>query len=83
MITDLCSYYHLHLLVLGNPKHMTLHAAYSFYNVANMVDLMELIRDCLILAKNEGYDIFNTLNLMENTGFLANLKFGMGDRNLQ
>ena len=30
VITDFCSYYHLHSSVLGNPKHTTLHAAYSF-----------------------------------------------------
>jgi glycylpeptide N-tetradecanoyltransferase len=82
-ITDFCSYYHLHSSVLGNPKHTKLHAAYSFYNVANTVDLTDLMRDCLILAKNEGHDVFNALNLMENENFLADLKFGMGDGNLQ
>mmetsp|Transcript_7173 Transcript_7173/g.17840 ORF Transcript_7173/g.17840 Transcript_7173/m.17840 type:complete len:533 (+) Transcript_7173:171-1769(+) len=82
-ITDFCSYYHLHSSVLGNPKHNTLHAAYSFYNVATTVDLTELMRDCLILAKNEGHDVFNALNLMENDRFLEDLKFGKGDGNLQ
>ncbi len=83
VITDFCSYYHLHSSVLGNPKHTTLHAAYSFYNVANTVDLTELMRNCRILAKNEGHDVFNALNLMENDRFLTDLKFGMGDGNLQ
>ena len=82
-ITDFCSYYHLHSSVLGNAKHSTLHAAYSFYNVAKTVDLTELMRDCLILAKNEGHDVFNALNLMDNDRFLDDLKFGMGDGNLQ
>ncbi|KAL7548395.1 hypothetical protein ACHAWF_016835 [Thalassiosira exigua] len=82
-VTDFCSYYHLHSSVLGNPKHTTLHAAYSFYNVARTVDLTELMRDCLILAKGEGHDVFNALNLMENDRFLDELKFGMGDGNLQ
>lgn len=82
-ITDFCSYYHLHSSVLGHPTHTTLYAAYSFYNVATSVDLTELMRDCLILAKNEGHDVFNALNLMENERFLSDLKFGMGDGNLQ
>ena len=82
-ITDFCSYYHLHSSVLGNEKHNTLHAAYSFYNVARTVGVTELMRDCLILAKNEGHDVFNALNLMENERFLEDLKFGMGDGNLQ
>jgi glycylpeptide N-tetradecanoyltransferase len=82
-VTDFCSYYHLHSSVLGNPKHSTLFAGYSFYNVATTVDLTELMRDCLIMAKNEGLDVFNALNLMENDRFLHDLKFGMGDGNLQ
>ena len=82
-ITDFCSYYHLHSSVLGNSKHSTLFAGYSFYNVATSVDLTELMRDCLILAKNEGLDVFNALNLMDNKKFLEELKFGMGDGNLQ
>ena len=82
-VTDFCSYYHLHSSVLGDPVHKTLYAAYSFYNVATSVDLTELMRDCLILAKNEGHDVFNALNLMENERFLNDLKFGMGDGNLQ
>merc|ERR1711957_512092 len=83
VITDFCSYYHLHSSVLGNAKHKTLHAAYSFYNVATSMDLTDLIRDCLVLAKNEGHDVFNALNLMENDELLEALKFGKGDGNLQ
>ena len=83
VITDFCSYYHLHSSVLGNPKHNTLNAAYSFYNVAESVSLTALMKDSLILAKNERMDVFNALNLMENDQFLEALKFGMGDGNLQ
>ena len=82
-VTDLCSYYHLPSSVMSNPKHSTLNAAYSFYNVATTVDLKDLMRDCLILAKNENQDVFNALNLMENETFLQELKFGAGDGNLQ
>jgi len=82
-ITDFCSYYHLHSSVLGNPKHNTLNAAYCFYNVAATVSLTALVKDCLILAKNEEMDVFTALNLMENDQFLEELKFGMGDGNLQ
>jgi glycylpeptide N-tetradecanoyltransferase len=84
VITDFCSYYHLHSSVLGNnQKYNTLNAAYSFYNVAKTVTLTALIKDCLILAKNEGMDVFNALNLMDNDQFLEELKFGMGGGNLQ
>jgi len=82
-VTDLCSFYHLPSTVMNNPKHNTLKAAYSFYNVATSVSLRDLMRDCLILAKREGQDVFNALNLMENDDFLSELKFGVGDGNLQ
>jgi len=80
-ITDLCSFYHLNSTILG--KNESLYAAYSFYNVATSVQWSELMRDCLILAKNGGADVFNALNLMENEQFLSDLKFGLGDGFLQ
>mmetsp|Transcript_21151 Transcript_21151/g.61518 ORF Transcript_21151/g.61518 Transcript_21151/m.61518 type:complete len:502 (-) Transcript_21151:394-1899(-) len=81
-ITDLCSFYHLPSTIIGNPKHSKLRAAYSFYNVATSVSLVELMRDCLVLAKRESQDVFNALNLMENGEFLEELKFGPGDGKL-
>jgi glycylpeptide N-tetradecanoyltransferase len=80
-ITDLCSYYHLPSTILGRAD--TLFAAYSYYNVATSVSWVDLMKDCLILAKNEGADVFNALNLMDNDEFLKELKFGLGDGNLQ
>ena len=82
IVTDFISYYHLHSLVLGNDRHSTLQAAYRFYRVATFMDLMELMRDALILGKNEGVDVFNALDLMDNVKFLEALKFGRGNRNL-
>lgn len=80
-ITDFCSFYHLPSTILGQDE--TLRAAYSFYNVATSVDLEELMRDALILAKQTDADVFNALDLMQNQKFLSELKFGMGDGNLQ
>jgi glycylpeptide N-tetradecanoyltransferase len=51
--------------------------------VATSVDLTELMRDSLIMAKKGGSDVFNALNLMDNERFLEELKFGKGDGNLQ
>lgn len=82
-VTDLISYYHLHSSIQKNPKHSHLRAAYSYYNVATSVDLEDLMRDALTLAKNEGMDVFNALEQMKNGDFFDALKFGMGDGNLQ
>ena len=80
-VTDLISFYHLPSTILG--KDDTLHAAYSYYNVATSMSLVELMRDALILADQCGSDVFNALDLMDNSEFLTELKFGKGDGNLQ
>jgi len=82
-VTDLCSFYHLPSSVMKSEKHKTLYAAYSFYNVATTVDLSTLMTDLLIFAKSENMDVFNALDVMENTSFMKKLKFGPGDGNLQ
>jgi len=82
-VTDLCSFYHIPSTILGHPQHKNLFAAYSFYNVAGTVSLEDLMRDALVLARQNGLDVFNALNLMENATFLEELKFGPGDGRLQ
>ncbi|CAI5717048.1 unnamed protein product [Peronospora destructor] len=81
-ITDFTSFYHLPSTVIGHDKHSKLNAAYSFYNVATSVPLTELMNDMLIMARKEGFDVFNALSLMDNTEFLKELKFGPGDGDL-
>lgn len=82
-VTDLCSFYHLPSSVMGNPKHDRLKSAYSYYNVATTVELVDLMRESLILARNLEADVFNALDLMENRKIFEPLKFGIGDGHLQ
>ena len=65
-----------------HPKHSHIFAAYSYYNVATTVDLKLLMKDCLTMSREEGCDVFNALNVMDNDEFLHDLRFGMGDGNL-
>jgi glycylpeptide N-tetradecanoyltransferase len=44
--------------------------------------LHELIKAALLKAKEEGFDVFNALDIFENATFLEELKFGQGDGNL-
>ena len=39
--------------------------------------------DALTFAHKEGFDVFNALDVMDNTTFLEKLKFGPGDGQLQ
>lgn len=82
-ITDMASFYTLPSTVMHHPVHRSIKAAYSYYNVANKTKLVDLMRNALIAARNDGFDVFNALNLMENKAFLEELKFGIGDGNLQ
>jgi glycylpeptide N-tetradecanoyltransferase len=82
-ITDLVSYYALPSTVMHHPIHKQIKAAYSFYNVSTKTNIKTLIHDALISAKNLQFDVFNALDLMENNEFLSDLKFGIGDGNLQ
>lgn len=77
-VTDFVSFYHLPSVILGHPRHSILRSAYSYYSVATSVPFRELMQNALILAKNEGADVFNVLNLMENGTILNELKFGQG-----
>ena len=58
-------------------------SAYSYYNVAGKATIQRLMEDALILAKQRDFDVFNALDLMDNAQFLKDLKFGIGDGNLQ
>lgn len=83
VITDMISFYTLPSTVVNHPTHKNIKAAYSFYNVAKSQDWTDLMSDALVLAKKLDFDVFNALDLMENTEFLERLKFGIGDGNLQ
>lgn len=82
-MTDFCSYYHLPSTIIGNEKHSKLNAVYSYYNVATTCPFLDLMQDALILARNEGADVFNALDLGENGPIMEPLKFGQGDGYLQ
>ena len=81
-ITDFASFYHLYSSVIRNPKHKTLRAAYSYYNVPGSLSLQDLFSNLLIEANQQKCDVFNALDLMENLPCFEPLKFGIGDGNL-
>lgn len=83
VITDFVSYYTLPSSVMHHPVHKSLKAAYSFYNVSTKTPWIDLMQDALISAKQLHFDVFNALDLMENSEFLEALKFGIGDGKLQ
>lgn len=77
------SYYLLESTILNNSKHNRLYSAYSFYNVVTGdIKIEDLMSEALICAYNDGCDVFNCLNIMENASFLKSLKFNEGNGKL-
>jgi len=83
-VTDFFSFYSLPSTVIRHPTHTTLKAAYCYYYVPNSVSAQQLLREALTCAAAAGFDVFNALDLMENsTELLRELRFGIGDGHLQ
>ena len=82
-ITDMISFYSIPSSVIRHPKHKMLYTAYLFYYYSSVTPFSKLLHDALILAKSNSFDVFNALDIMENKSVLEDLKFGMGDGNLQ
>ena len=54
-----------------------------YYTAATVTPMKQLLNDALIMARDNNFDVFNALNLLENsTELLTDLKFGEGDGNL-
>lgn len=82
-ITDFISFYLLPSSILKHETYKTLNASYSFFNVPGSVSLKELMKNALILAKNQDFDVYNALNVMENESVFTELLFGRGDGSLK
>lgn len=84
-ITDLLSYYELNSHILQHPVHKEIRIAYASYSVAKDNDterLKRLYRDALILAKQDGFDVFNVTEVCQHKRVLEDLMFKVGDGKL-
>lgn len=81
-VTDFVSFYSLPSKVIRSELHDMLYAAYLYYYVPTSVAAQSLVSDALIFARDLGFDVFNALDAMENYTFLRDLKFGIGDGDL-
>ncbi|KAK2195288.1 bifunctional Glycylpeptide N-tetradecanoyltransferase [Babesia duncani] len=82
-ITDFVSFYSLPSTVIKSPKIGTINAAYAYYNVATSMSFKELMECALYQAKENEFDVFNAVDIMENSEIFEELKFGEGDGELQ
>lgn len=82
-ITDFTSFYLLPSSILQHEVHKKLYSAYSFFTVPGSVGLKDLLRNTLILAKQQNFDVFNALNIMNNESAFPDLLFARGDGSLK
>jgi glycylpeptide N-tetradecanoyltransferase len=86
-ITDFFSFYTLPSTIIGNAEYSELKAAYMFYTAPGAYSVEDLLKQSLILAAATGHDVFNALDILDNSGpkgtLLKDLKFGEGDGRLR
>lgn len=78
IITDFASFYTMDSDVLYHDTHKSLKCAHLFYYAITITPINRLVRDMLIMAKKQGIDVFNALNIMENNPYLDDMKFEQG-----
>ena len=82
-VTDFISFYSLPSSILQHESYKKLLAAYSFFNINKTMNVKEIMKCALILAKNAGFDVFNCLNIMNNEEAFQDLLFGKGGGKLK
>lgn len=82
-IKGVISFYSITSTIMRHQKYTELYTAYSFYQCSNEISNEVLMLEALILAKMNGFDVFNALDVMGNSKVFEKLKFGIGDGNLQ
>ena len=81
-VTDFISFYTLNSSILQHVEFNKLYAAYAFYNFTNSQDperLKKLMKDALIVAKKNDYDVFNMTEVLKHKWVTNELMFKPGD----
>ena len=84
-VTDFISFYALNSSILDDPHHDKINAAYAYYNFVKDNDpgrMKQLIRDALILAKEQKFDVFNMTEVLQHSLLRGDLIFKPGDGKL-
>ena len=83
-VLDFISYFVFRSKILiKNEKHKFIEKAQLFYYTCINETPYRLLKDLLIIAKKNGVDVFNALNIMENENILRELRFGEGTGSLK
>ena len=65
--------------MLKHAEYDDLRVCYTYYNVSTTNRMKEGMSDMLIKAHEMQFDVFNTLDYMENREIIEDLKYQIGD----
>ena len=75
-ITDFCSFYAMNRTILkNNSKHKKIKLAYSIINYNSTISMKELLKNTIILAKQNNFDAYNCIDYKENSDNFKELSF--------
>ena len=79
-ITDFCSFYSIQRTILNNSNNNTaknkkINFAFSLINCNNTISMKELLRNAIILAKQNNFDAYHCVDYKENSEHFKELLF--------
>ncbi|KAH7647975.1 hypothetical protein FG379_000758 [Cryptosporidium bovis] len=82
-ITDMFSFFIINSSVINNKANSEIKIAYSFFNIANSCTLYELFNQMLIVANEQNCDVFNMIDIQNNSQVINDHKFIIGTGRLR
>ena len=81
-VTDFMSFYANNTQIIGHDVHKIVYSGYLYYTWAKNNDLERLellVQDCLILSKQNGFDVVNMTEVMQFDHLKTKLNFHEAD----
>ena len=82
MIQDIISFYSLPSTILKPNKHTKINACFSYYNTSLVHNPELVMENAIILAKKNGFDVLNCLDILENERTIEHNNFRKGSGSL-
>lgn len=77
-VTDMISYYRMTSRVINKDGHSDINTAYMNYYTGNQETAYRIVKDMMIVARDNGIDLLYTLDNLENNFLLKELNFEEG-----
>lgn len=82
LIQDVFSFYSLPSTILKPNKHSKVNACFSYYNSSLHHEASLVMENAIIMAKKNGFDVLNCLDILENKQTIEKNNFRKGSGSL-